>query len=520
MTLKDKLTAEPGFQYVVDSLELMSAAGRRRMLSQGFLTDADSLNAELDRVGRIVSCLSDDVVDFVPECQCGEGGVDQSLKHSSNQTLSAEPTAHHKQSITHLRHQLMQMHDLQGTMNNLRQHVCLEEVELFEIKSFALLCKETMRAATDMGVADILAIPDTKEVFDLLDPDGTGLPNFYVYDSYHPDLGELRRELKALQTKQHGSALHHGSALLSAEQKEEDALDLQRRINDLFDRQSQIQQQVIAQLSDKLVAHQPMLQQAYDRMAYTDFLFAKATLAQRWQLVRPEINPSSNHSSHLIQIWNPRLKHRNEELGLRYQPVDIKLQSGTCLITGANMAGKTVLLKTVGIVQMMAQFGFFVPAERASVTLVDDVVFCIGDEQNEMNGLSSFASEIIKISDALSRAEKEHLLLLIDEPARTTNPIEGKAIVQAVADLLDRCTSMTLITTHYSQLGLSCRRLRVRGFVESAATERLTPDNINRFIDYSLLPDDSDDVPQEAMRIASILQCNSALLAKAQEYLG
>ena len=378
IALKDKLTVEPGFQYVVDSLELMSAAGRRRMLSQGFLTDADSLNAELDRVGRIVSCLSDDVVDFVPECQCGEGGVDQSLKHSSNQTLSAEPTAHHKQSITHLRHQLMQMHDLQGTMNNIRQHVCLEEVELFEIKSFALLCKETMRAAVEMGVDDILAIPDTKEVFDLLDPDGTGLPNFYVYDSYHPDLGELRRELKALQTKQHGSALR------PAEQKEDDALDLQRRINDLFDRQNQIQQQVIAQLSDKLVAYQPMLQQAHDRMAYTDFLFAKATLAQKWQLVRPEINNSNNL---LERIWNPRLKHRNEELGLRYQPVDIKLQSGTCLITGANMAGKTVLLKTVGIVQMMAQFGLFVPASSAAVTLVDDVVFCIGDEQNEMNGL-------------------------------------------------------------------------------------------------------------------------------------
>lgn len=480
ITIKDKLSADPGFQYVVDSVELMSAAGRRRMLAQEFLTDADLLNAELDRVGRIESCLS-------------------------------------LQPVSHLRHQLMQMHDLQGTLNNLRQHICLEEIELFEIKSFSLLCIETMRAATEMGVADILAIPDMREVFTLLDPDGTGLPNFYVYDSYHPDLAGLRRNLKALQTKQQGSSLH------STEHTKDDALALQRAINDLFDRQNQIQQQVIAQLSDKLVSYQSLLQQAHDRMAYTDFLFAKATLAQKWQLVRPEIKQSSNQairqSSNLVQMWNPRLRHRNEEQGLRYQPVDITLTGGTCLITGANMAGKTVLLKTVGIIQMMVQFGFFVPAGHAEVILVDDVVFCIGDEQNEMNGLSSFASEIIKISNALSRAENEHLLILIDEPARTTNPIEGKAIVQAVADILDRRQSLTLITTHYSQLGLSCRRLRVRGFVEEAANERLTPENINRFIDYSLLSDESDDVPQEALRIASILQCNSQLLDKATAYL-
>ena len=279
ITLKEKLTADPGFQYIVDSIELMSAAGRRRMLAQEFLTDADQLNAELDRVARIADCLSVDDATALPTCPCEEEESNQPLKHSSTQALSAEPTAYHKQSITHLRHQLMQMHDLQGTLNNLRQRMRLEEIELFEIKSFSLLCMETMRAAAEMGVADILAIPDTKDVFALLDPDGTGLPNFYVYDSYHPDLGELRRQLKALQTRQETTAFG-GRVTESNQQMEDDSLDLQRRINDLFDRQNQIQQQVIAQLSDKLAAYQPMLQQAHDRMAYTDFLFAKATLAQ------------------------------------------------------------------------------------------------------------------------------------------------------------------------------------------------------------------------------------------------
>ena len=218
-------------------------------------------------------------------------------------------------------------------------------------------------------------------------------------------------------------------------------------------------------------------------------------------------------------LFNPRLKQHNEATGLRYQPVDISLTDGVTFITGANMAGKTVLLKSVGLAQLMYQFGFPVPADSCSMQVVDDVVFCIGDEQNEMNGLSSFASEITRISEILYRSQEEHLLVLIDEPARTTNPIEGKALVQSLASIMDKRDSITLITTHYSQLGLDCRRLRVMGFLEDLVDMPLTAQNINRFIDYSLVEDDSDEVPHEALRIAEMLECHPDLLQTARHFL-
>lgn len=474
MLLKDKLSAEPGFQYVVDALELMSASGRRCLLAQPLLTDAQSIRSELDNVDAAASCIR-------------------------NESL--------RQPLSVVRHQLMQMHDIQGTLDNLQHNTVLEEIELFELKNFTFLCRNTINAAQTMGIDGILAIPDTDEVFRLLDPDNTGIPNFYIYDSYHPELAPLRKELKALQTRLDCS-------------KEDDNADLQRAINQLFDQQNAIQQQVIAQLSSQLAPFHDILQTALDRMAYTDLLLAKATLAEQWQLCRPEIlDAESNENSSYSSLWNPRLKHRNESVGQRYQPIDISLSSGVCLITGANMAGKTVLLKTIGIAQLMAQFGFFVPASTARIRPVSDVAFCIGDEQNEMNGLSSFASEITKISSTLVRARSELLLILIDEPARTTNPIEGKAIVQSIATILDNEPSTTLITTHYSQLALPCRRLRVRGFVEGLVDIPLSPENINRFMDYSLLPDESDDVPQEALRIAAILQCDPEMLAIAKQKL-
>ena len=243
---------------------------------------------------------------------------------------------------------------------------------------------------------------------------------------------------------------------------------------------------------------------------------AGAQLAKDWNLVIPE---EEGEAMRLEGLFNPRLLQHNLKEGLRYQPVDIELTEGVTFITGANMAGKTVLLKSVGVAQLMYQFGFLVPAGQALLSPVDDVVFCIGDEQNEMNGLSSFASEITRISDVLRHSESEHLLVLIDEPARTTNPIEGKALVQAIANIMESRDSITMITTHYSQLGIACRRLRVRGFVETMSDVPLTAQNINKFIDYSLVPDDSDEVPQEALRIAEMLECHPAMIDLARKHL-
>ncbi len=442
------------------------------MLMQPFIKDEAELKREYDNIGHVVECLK--------QAECNR-------------------------AVAVIRHQLMQIHDLQGTLTNLQQNTVLEEIELFEIKSFTFLAMETAKAATEIGIGDILTIPDVDGAFKLLDPDKTRIPNFYIYDSYHPELGGIRRQLKAKQT-----------LLDNCNGSDDERAALQREVNDLFEQQNTIQQQVIANLSEQMHGYWKVLQEAFDRMAYTDFLFARATMAENWQLCRPRLGTVETRYK---ALWNPRLRRRNEELGLRYQPVDIALQNGVCLITGANMAGKTVMLKTVGVAQLMAQFAMFVPASEAQMALFDDVVFCIGDEQNEMNGLSSFASEIIKISDTVTRAANERLLILVDEPARTTNPVEGKAIVQAVASLLEKQQSTTLITTHYSQLGLGCRRLRVKGFVENMSDAPLTPENINSFMDYSLLDDDSDDVPQEALRIASILRCNRELLETAENFL-
>ena len=514
MLLRDKLQSDPGFQYIIDALNLISAAGRRALLDFPFLTTPEAVNAELDNLETVIGVVS----------------VTDNLH-----------------TVSEIKHHLMCLHDSQGTVANLSQHSVINEVELFEVKNIAYTAAAVSRSAEPLGLKEIFSLPDLSDVFSLLDPDNTGLPHFYIYDSYHPDLPDIRKRLKQLQARTDDPE----AATLYA---------------DLFAQHNDIQHSVEASLSQKLWPAADRLALAVKRLAYIDLLFAKAGLASAWNFTRPQITPSNQQQAEDPQaikqsdaqaikqssnqaikqssnqaikqssiqaikqssnqaftqykgLFNPRLLHRNQEHRLRYQPIDIIVHPGLCLITGANMAGKTVLLKTLGIAQLLTQFGMYVPAESATVTLVDDVIFCIGDEQNEMNGLSSFASEIIKISEVVQLSASQRLLILIDEPARTTNPVEGKAIVQALSDILISRDSFSLVTTHYSQLGVPCRRLRIAGFREDLVGAPLSPENINLFMDYSLVEDNSDTVPQEALRIATLLRCDETLIQKAQEHL-
>lgn len=456
ITMRSKTKEIPALLFVVENMEFMSNAGRQRMLQQLLLTDIEQLKMEQ----HVVAVLRE---------RC------------------SDPTM--IRPITLLRHQLMQLHDLHTTLKSLSNHVVLDEVELFEIKNLAFISHHACRALQELGMAEIIPIPSLKSVFDLLDPDSSGVTSFYIYDSYDPRLGVIRRQMK-------------------------DADDT--TMSKLLSEQNDIQYQIQQRLCDQLRPYSDALLSAMEQMAYADFAMARATLSNEWGLVCPE---QAGNRQYLHGLFNPRLRELNNKLGMRYQPIDIDLSDGVTLITGANMAGKTMLLKSVGLAQLMYQFGFPVPATKAYLEPVDDVVFCIGDEQDEMNGLSSYAAEITRISSALLRCETERLLVLIDEPARTTNPIEGKALVQGITSLMDGFSSSTMITTHYSQLGVPCRRLRVKGFVDTMSSMPLSAKNINQFIDYSLVPDESDEVPHEALRIAEMLDCDRRLIDTAKQFL-
>ncbi|KWW29670.1 MAG: DNA mismatch repair protein MutS domain-containing protein [bacterium P3] len=461
MTVRNRIKTDEAFQYAVQSLELLSPVGHRRLMSLPFCNDVTHLEQEWDRMDTLLPLLQD--------------------------------TAHAK-PLAELRHQLMSLHDIRNTLLQLQSHQTMTEVDLFEIKHLAHLTGAIRHNLNLLGVTDLAPLPDLDTVYHLLDPDNTGIDNFYIYDSYDPSLAPLRRALRQLQS---------------------DNSESQQAVSDLLERHDAIQQAVIQRLSGLLAPHAALLQEALETAGYWDLLLAKTQQALDWHLCRPQCGDRME----LRELVHPQLSRRHHELGLRYQPVDITVQRGVCLITGANMAGKTVLLKAIGCAQLMAQHGMFVAARSATLPTVDDVVSCIGDEQDALRGLSSFAAEILRISDNLRRSRRERLLLLIDEPARTTNPVEGRAIVRSLATLLSRQEGYALLTTHYSGLDVDCRRLRVRGFDETLSQQPVNAGNISSFIDYSLEEDLSDTAPREALRIAELLGCDEEMIKEAKASL-
>lgn len=465
MTLKDYTTQDPGFRYVVEQLELLSGVSRPMLNQTPFCTTADLLQRQWQEVETMQAAVVEEA---------------------------------NAQAVADLAHDLMQVRDIFTTLVNCQKKVVLDDIQLFEIKNFAILAGDIAKQVSAMGIAAIATLPDLSEVVALLDPDRSGVPHFYVYDSYDSRLPLIRKELRALQAKSQPDA------------------ETEKCIADLWQQNAEVENEVRNSLSHSLSPFADDMISALRTIASIDILLAKCRLNQRYSLCKPTIGETVSYTG----LMNIRLHDVLTEKGGHCQPVDISFGHGACVITGANMAGKTVLLKSLGVAQLMAQFGFYVPASSAQIVPVADVLLCVGDEQDEMSGLSSFASEMLKINNIIQQTKTRSLLVLIDEPARTTNPYEGMAIVDALVEYLNAQASFSLITTHYSGLGSSCKRLRVKGLrpdVEMPA--KITPDNIGSLIDYTLTDDNAGNVPQEALRIAEMLHFDAQVLEKARKLL-
>ncbi len=470
MLLKTAIGEINGLRYMVDKLEIQSSLAKRVLLASEFITQPQAIETELTRVEQMVAALA-------------------------NPTKAA--------AIDKVLVKLMQVRDIHGSIKNLHGGNTLDDIELFEVKSMALLA-HNIRLFLAEATIDIITLPDLTKAIVLLDPEGTKIPSFYVYDAYSINLASLRKELKRKKSE---------TEKLS-EQSNENLSTSEKELEEIRAKATQLEDEIRQDISAKLREHHDALKQALEGIATLDILIAKAKQSKAMHLCKPNI---SKDKTIYQGLFYPQLKASHQEQNKRYQPIDIDLDSAPCLITGANMAGKTVLLKTVALAQYLFQFGFFVPAAEATICPVKAILFSLDDDQSELSGLSSFAAEMMKINHIVKSAKANHnLLVLIDELARTTNPYEGRAIVTAVANILTEHHVRSLITTHYSNLGTTCRKLRVKGFMENYANGTITKENIGEFIDYSLVDDDGKTVPQEAIKIAEILGIDAEIIAKAQ----
>lgn len=458
-TLKYHINENRGLRFIYEKMEICSAAGRKRLLAQQFITSDFELQMELNTLEFFT--------DFV--------------RNREN-----------AKCIVTIQHRLYCLNDIHQTIHNLRSAQVLDDIELYEIKNFSMTSQDICKTLEESG-ADILPFHDLGKVVEILDPEHNGIQSFYIYSAYDEKLAALRKEYDIAKNANENE---------KAERIRLECIEIEDRIR--------------VRLSEKLRNYSDDIQANYNQLAYLDLLLAKALLARDFKLCNPII---SQNETTIKGAFNPVVAESLKERGGEFQPIDIHFGDTPNLITGANMSGKTVVLKTMSLIQLMFQFGFFVPAERAAIAPVEEIMTSIGDAQSEVNGLSSFAIEMLNIDKILKAVKSgQKILALVDELARTTNPSEGRALVNAFIKILSRHSTRSLITTHYNGITAQCNRLRVKGLQVPEGT-KVTPENINRYMDYSLVSTTEEEVPTEGLTIAEIFGIDEEFLTEARKMI-
>lgn len=223
-------------------------------------------------------------------------------------------------------------------------------------------------------------------------------------------------------------------------------VDANNEIKILESREREEIRRILFELSTEAGSFSESIKSSYDSAVMLNLIFAKAHLAEKMKASMPLLNKEG-----IIELNKARHPLLNPETVV---PTDIMLggEFDTLVITGPNTGGKTVAIKTLGLLTLMAECGLLIPADDNSrIAIFENVLVDVGDEQSIEQSLSTFSSHIVNIIDIMKQAG-DNSLVLIDELGSGTDPIEGAALAVSIIEYLRAKGARIAATTHYAEL--------------------------------------------------------------------
>jgi len=419
-----------------------------------------------------------------------------------------------KHLLGQIRHQLIQLKNIRGIVRKCEQSP-LHEVEFFEMKGFLLIFQKLIElfyeANKKLNLTSV-NFQSLEDALNILDPEGKRIAPFSIDEIHSSTLREIRRKKLQIEMKIRSASTLMEASLMCERQR-------------LVAAEATEEMRIMKILSRKLRVYARVFLDNLDMIGELDLMIAKALLALEYGAVRPII--SDAHTIILNEMSNPYIEDALAKKGEKLTRTSITLTAGVTMITGANMGGKSVAIKTMVLNTMLCQLGFFVFASVAEIPLFDGVALISGDMQDIAQGLSTFGAEILLFDKIVQRLKTDFLFVALDEFARGTNPEEGAVIVRAVASYLSESTSISVMTTHYDKVVtpefkhyqvVGLRNVDLDQIREQGRTD---VGRIAKYMDYTLIPaDEKASPPHDALSICRLIELDSDVLDRIEAEYG
>ncbi|MEG1257295.1 hypothetical protein [Clostridium sp.] len=401
--LDNEQRSQIGFSFIMDELGIITSYGteEKKLIKPYKISQHEELIEELNNIDSMISRMNE-------------------YKDKFN-------------DIVRLLHKIK---DIRNTIKRTEKVETLDEVELYEIKYVAMLLEELKLMLEDMNLSiDKIKLHSLDEVVDILDPSGKRISTFYIYEEYSEKLSKIRK-LKSQKEKEIFSC------------NDDDILEkLKQERLDIVIQEEEEELHIRKELTSRLSFFSKQISENLKVVGVLDLLMAKAGIAIKHNCVKPTIVKDMNIK--IIDGINPEIEGVLKTKGKEFSPVNIELKGGTTVITGANMGGKSVALKTIVLNLFLGQMGFFTFAKEAIYPILDFIHFVSDDMQSISKGLSTFGAEIIKLKEVVECVKRGDGFVALDEFARGTNPKEGYYLVKSLANYLQKFNTSSIISTHY-----------------------------------------------------------------------
>lgn len=341
-----------------------------------------------------------------------------------------------------IQYEFCKVKNIKNTIVRLENKNILDEIELFEIKNFAINVNKIMEYYSKLNLnVDYINFKSLGKVVKLLDPDNLKLTTFRIYEAYSKQLLLIRQ-----------NKLNVEKEIFSSTDIENIEKLKKKRLEIVIQEDKEVLK-IRKALTEELYNYLIDVKENATNIGKLDLLIAKADLAIKYNAIKPSIN--EENKIYFKDLVNPNLQRILDLQGKQYIPISIELDKKITIISGANMGGKSVSMKTIALNLYLFQCGFFIFAKEANLCILD-FIYLVSDDMQDINkGLSTFGAEIIKLKEITKLIKLRDGFIALDEFARGTNPIEGRLLLKSICEYFKQYNSISLISTHLDDINIS-----------------------------------------------------------------